>query len=603
MKYIYKFTLLILLLAFASPVFAYAEESNDTTTITDTEMETLYTVTGIESYEQLSRLEPVEIVRGICQNTDPLLYYVRDNNLLKVNATIEDNAGNITTQALFVTWSFSNSETTVTDTTTCGEYLETGSIALPDSSYKWKEGILSTLTLPVKVYDPEEPIEIVSLEEVWNEFDMAFSLEKNKSIDELLQKAPRQTAWPCFDAAGNEYASPVIYDTSNVKENTTGIYYIQATFKEPLNCRFADTLTIPTYSIPVTVQAPGQPRLDLFYLSANYEFILFPWVTTGINLDTIEVWLSENEGEWRKLVLNDEAYIHDSMLDLYAWYLNEGSSYRIQVKYEGGETGIASFTYEWDMLSDGKYIEGDRDGGDTDGNPTGESGSSETPVITGDNETGKKDPVPTETPANKAPSPTPKPSLVQEIPFSEREKPYLLGTEINLMLKNRESVRFSGGTIMLDISKAVIESLDLADTDRFLVTILPLDNNGFSIEMLLNESVITTLPSMEISMPYHQNENTIPVLINDSGEKIALGNFISDAGIVTFTIQETGTFYVKNEEITVPDTLAGNPLTTAEITVTKNKTNAIWATIIICSAVIAITTVIAIFIYNNKRRT
>ena len=45
-----------------------------------------------------------------------------------------------------------------------------------------------------------------------------------------------------------------------------------------------------------------------------------------------------------------------------------GSGYRLQVDYDGGQTGILSFTYADEIVLEG-YHEGDRDGGDAGGNP------------------------------------------------------------------------------------------------------------------------------------------------------------------------------------------------------------------------------------------
>lgn len=48
--------------------------------------------------------------------------------------------------------------------------------------------------------------------------------------------------------------------------------------------------------------------------------------------------------------------------------LAPGSSYRLQVDYDGGQTGILSFTYADEIVLEG-YHDGDRDGGDAGGNP------------------------------------------------------------------------------------------------------------------------------------------------------------------------------------------------------------------------------------------
>ena len=56
------------------------------------------------------------------------------------------------------------------------------------------------------------------------------------------------------------------------------------------------------------------------------------------------------------------------MLSIGTRLLTPGSSYRLQVDYDGGQTGILSFTYADEIVLEG-YHEGDRDGGDAGGNP------------------------------------------------------------------------------------------------------------------------------------------------------------------------------------------------------------------------------------------
>ncbi len=641
----------VLLLTFGASIQVYASEM-DTVSENPEPVSTMeYTITGIENSEQLGNLAPFELVRRSIQNTEPFFYHIYNNGLLYVTANIEDSNGNTTSQRLFVSWTCWDNSTTVTNTTVCGDYIETGIIQLPDDSYKWGEGVLSVLALPVRVYDPAEPVEIVELYEVWNEFDVAFSLEQNDSIEELLlneeDTISLQTAWPCFDADGNEYLCPVVYNTENVIEDTVGMYNITVTFNAPLNCRFSENLDLPTYSIPVTVQASGQPRLDASYLSPSTEFIIFPWITSGIDLDSMEVWMSENDGEWRMLKLNQKAYIHPTMLEIYAWDLTGGYSYQIQVDYEGGRTGIASFTYGWDILSDKGYIEGDRDGGDTDGNPPTDSEDAENPLPTppgnstdnGNSSTEETNnytdsgsntvppiseavealqPITDTTVLPKEPSPNREVlsddtdhEPATETPVSadaesNREEPYLLGSEIALMLENLGTAHFSEETIMLDIPEDAIASLNISGTDRLLVTVLPLENNSFSIDISVNDVAVTTLSGMQISLPYQPAENTTPVLMNEDNEKVADGDYTPQTGLVSFTINETGTFYIQDEEVPMQDTFSDNTLAVTEITTSdKSNDNSVFKLIAAVAAVTVIGSAagVAIFVYTKKRRT
>ena len=605
------------------------------------ETDASYTITAIESSNgmDLDNLAPYELIRRSSQNTEPLMTYIDNNGLfnLTVTATIKDREGNETSDdlTLRVSWTCWDDSTTVTDTTVCGDYIEIGTIQLPDNSYAWLDGVSSVLRLPVRVYDPAEPVEIIKLEEVENDFNTAFSIEQNSSIEEFLQNDSNsislQTAWPCYDAEGNEYLCPVVYHTDSVRTDTVGTYDMTVTFEAPLNCRFSDGLTVPSYSIPVSIQAPGQPRLDLSYISAPFfDFIHFPWITSGIDLDSMEVWMSEDNGEWQMLELDEEAYIYPTMLDIYAWDLNEDSSYQIQVKYEGGQTGIASFTYEWDILSNKEYVEGDRDGGDTDGNPPDDSDENESTGNHTQNDS-KEDKnssadtnslvgMPTESIVNipaQSPDTAKSPEALSNTPESlpadndnepanevsaptiapsDRETPFLFGSEIALMLKNLGTARFSVERIMLNIPAETIASLHISDTDRFLVTILPLESNGFSIDISVNDHAVTTLSDMQISLPHQPAENATPVLMNEAGTKVADGDYNPDTGLTSFIINETGTFTIK-------DTFAGNTLTVTEISKADKDSNhsvfkliATVTTVILCSATIAIT------IYTKKRR-
>lgn len=646
-----KFLLLssiVLLLTIGTSFRVYASEPDAEGTASDTVSTASYTVTGIENSEQLSNLAPFEMVRLSSQNTEPLFYHIFNNSLLNVTAIIGESDGTITTRTLPVSWSCWDDSTTITDTTVCGEYMETGIIQLPDDSYAWGEGVLSELTLLVRVYDPDTPVEIVELLEVQNDFDVAFSLEQNGSIDSILNTL--QKKWPCYDAAENEYLCPIVYNTEDVRNDEVGIYDITVTFEEPLNCRFSDSLTVPSYSIPVTVQAPGQPRLDLCHIGP-FGFI-FPWITSGIDLETMEVWMSENSDEWKKLEPDWDIAIYESMLLIYNDILPKGSSYRIQVDYEGGQTGIASFTYTDEGLSNTGYIEGDRDGGDTEGNPPTNSGNDEntntTPPTDFGNDANTNNTPPTDSTNNGSNSgtsdtvstPEKKATVIEEdntlkensstkndsseikkedssTPaddseteketkelIADREEPYLLGSEITLMLKNLDTARFSAESIMLDIPQDAIASLNLSDNDHLLVTILPLENNGFSIDILLNDIAVTALSSMQISLPYQPAENTTPVLMNEYGKKVASGDYEPDTGLVSFTINETGTFYIKDEVVSMQDTFSANTLTVTEISTPEKDTDnfvfkliAIMATVITCSAAVAI------YIYTKKRKT
>lgn len=84
------------------------------------------------------------------------------------------------------------------------------------------------------------------------------------------------------------------------------------------------------------------------------------------DLAAVRVWLSEDGGPWEEIT--DGAYWDETQLSLFTDLLNTGCHYRIQADYDGGQTGILSFLYADEIVLEG-YHDGDRDGGDTGGNP------------------------------------------------------------------------------------------------------------------------------------------------------------------------------------------------------------------------------------------
>ena len=156
----------------------------------------------------------------------------------------------------------------------------------------------------------------------------------------------------------------VEWDFSDIDLNTAGLYHAAGRLTAPENTIFADCVDFPEISIPVSVQAPGSPDINCFLVRRGSLY--FPWVTPPGGLDEISVWLSENNGSWNRL--ESGVYVGQEMLSIATRLLAPGSSYRLQVDYDGGQTGILSFTYADEIVLEG-YHEGDRDGGDAGGNP------------------------------------------------------------------------------------------------------------------------------------------------------------------------------------------------------------------------------------------
>ena len=256
-----------------------------------------------------------------------------------------------------VAWDFS-----AIDQTTPGEYTAAGRIELPEG-YAFGETVLQELQISVRV--EEMPPAVITSIEQWYPYTDAFAVQQGsetEALEALFAASPYYLE--CYAENGTSYTAVVEWDFSGIDLNTVGLYHAIGKLTAPANTAFAEGIAFPEISIPVSVQAPGRPDINCF-LSARGN-LHFPWVTPPGELDEISVWLSENNGSWNQL--ENGIYVGREMLSIATRLLTPGSSYRLQVDYDGGQTGILSFTYADEIVLEG-YHDGDRDGGDAGGNP------------------------------------------------------------------------------------------------------------------------------------------------------------------------------------------------------------------------------------------
>ena len=256
-----------------------------------------------------------------------------------------------------VAWDFS-----AIDQTTPGEYTAAGRIELPEG-YAFDEAVLQELQISVRV-EEMTPAVITSIEQ-WYPYTDAFAIQQGsetETLENLFAFSPYYLE--CYAENGTSYTAVVEWDFSGIDLNTVGLYHAMGKLTAPENTAFAEGIAFPEISIPVSVQAPGSPDINCFLVRRGSLY--FPWVTLPGNLDKVSIWLSENNGSWKRL--ENGVYVGQEMLSIATHLLTPGSSYRLQVDYDGGQTGILSLTYADEIVLEG-YHEGDRDGGDAGGNP------------------------------------------------------------------------------------------------------------------------------------------------------------------------------------------------------------------------------------------
>ena len=421
-----------------------------------------------------------------------------------------------------VAWDFS-----AIDQTTPGEYTAAGRIELPEG-YAFGETVLQELQISVRV--EEMPPAVITSIEQWYPYTDAFAVQQGsetETLENLFAFSPYYLE--CYAENGTSYTAVVEWDFSGIDLNTVGLYHATGRLTAPANTAFAEGIAFPEISIPVSVQAPGRPDINCF-LSARGN-LHFPWVTPPGELDEISVWLSENNGSWNRL--ESGVYVSQEMLSIATRLLTPGSSYRLQVDYDGGQTGILSFTYADEIVLEG-YHEGDRDGGDAGGNPPDT-------II---------QPPPEDTALQQPPeSADSKKPVFSE--FFDETTDRISGTLFLMMLQTGEQrAVFSKQGITLSIPKDALPE-GIQNEDQIEVIIQKDTDGGFSFSFSINGTVLNSLPDVSVMLPYPNDPAAGTLFLGDeNGVEIPMTGYDDAAKAASFQISHTGTYTIVGKEDT-----------------------------------------------------
>ena len=481
-----------------------------------------------------------------------------------------------------VAWDFS-----AIDQTTPGEYTAAGRIELPEG-YAFGEAVLRELQISVRV--EEMPPAVITSIEQWYPYTDAFAVQQGsgtEALEALFAASPYYLE--CYAENGTSYTAVVEWDFSGIDLNTVGLYHATGRLTAPENTIFADRVDFPEISIPVSVQAPGSPDINCFLVRRGSLY--FPWVAPSGELDEISVWLSENNGSWNRL--ESGVYVGQEMLSIATRLLTPGSSYRLQVDYDGGQTGILSFTYADEIVLEG-YHEGDRDGGDAGGNPP------DTIIQPPPEDTDDQDDGFTDRPSTKPPKPpvtndggmdsddsedalepdagSDEPTIpeietpvvsdqpeentaLQQPPESaDSKKPVfseffdettdrISGTRFLMMLQTGEQrAVFSKQGITISIPKDALPE-GIQNEDQIEVIIQKDTDGGFSFSFSINGTALNSLPDVSVMLPYPNDPAADTLFLGDeSGVEIPMTGYDDAAKAASFQISHTGTYTLAVKE-------------------------------------------------------
>lgn len=489
-----------------------------------------------EAPEEVSPVLVTEIqkedeLRSLPDFTLPLRATPSDDDLEEIyqlalqyqNVCATVSAGEEIRQETFpVSWDFS-----AIDQTTPGEYTAAGRIELPEG-YAFGEAVLQELQISVRV--EEMPPAVITSIEQWYPYTDAFAVQQGsetEALEALFAASPYYLE--CYAENGTSYTAVVEWDFSGIDLNTVGLYHATGRLTAPENTIFADRVDFPEISIPVSVQAPGSPDINCFLVRRGSLY--FPWVAPPGELDEISVWLSENNGSWNRL--ESGVYVGQEMLSIATRLLTPGSSYRLQVDYDGGQTGILSLTYADEIVLEG-YHEGDRDGGDAGENPPDT-------II---------QPPPEDTALQQPPeSADSKKTVFSE--FFDETTDRISGTRFLMMLQTGEQrAVFSKQGITISIPKDALPE-GIQNEDQIEVIIQKDPDGGFSFSFSINGTALSSLPDVSVMLPCPNDPAAGTLFLGDeSGVEIPMTGYDDAAKAASFQISHTGTYTIVGKEDT-----------------------------------------------------
>ena len=465
-----------------------------------------------------------------------------------VSATVIEN-NESRSERFSVCWDFS-----AIDQTTLGDYAATGRIELPEG-YCFGENVLKELVISVHV-EKTPPAVIISIEQ-WYPYTDAFALPQGsteETLNHLLRFSPHHLE--CYTENKISYSALVEWDLSDIDFDTVGLYQAKGQLAAPENTEFADGIVFPEISIPVSIQAPGRP--DINCVIATRGNLRFPWITPPGDPDKINVWLSENDEPWKQL--ENGVYAGQEMLSIKTHLLTPGNSYRLQVDYDGGQTGILSFTYSDKLVLKG-YYKGDRDGGDAKGNPfdsitqpppeqkveqNGDENKDKNPDREND-PTDRTENASSMKPLSKAEAASdPKEPSSSEMTFTEffdDTTDRISGARLLMMLQTgKQKASFSKQGITIRVPRASLPK-DIQNNDQIEVIIKKISDRSFSFSFCINGVSFDSLPGASVMLPYPQETAADSLyLCDESGIKIPVSDYDDAAKAAFFPIDHTGTY-------------------------------------------------------------
>ena len=533
------------------------------------------TILEILNSDALSALDPVVIVQNTSENNDALL--MRILQLQSVSARVRTADSEETTIRLSVDWNVGRLDLPQIDVSVAGEYEELGTIVFPDG-YTCADHVLRTLRLPVHVVLPDSPVVLTKVD-AWTAEGEAYAITTGSDLSAFIS-TNLPGLWSCYDASDTLYQADICWNTDSVNTTTPGLYWLTGTLAAPAHTAFAETLAVPVLRVPVSVQDPKHPDINCIFPARGK--LCLPIAGLPGDPAQIRIRLCTHDGIWQDITDSGDCQISSDAIYLSNSLFTPQETYKLQVTYEGGKTGILTFLFD-ETLEHFQYSGGDRDGGDS-GTGKEDDRIQPAPELPETKQTEPEQPDTFQTETTLTETKTPEsssepfrpstawqteanPNVNQTSGQTEAntksnqasgqtehftsDYDWISGTRLLLTLETSGCAQFSKHGISISVPEAALHALSIACEDFFRITILQASDDTFSFFFEKNETVIPTLPGVQIMLPWSGDDKYGLLLLDEQRCIISYGSCDPNSHIASFVTDQTGTFQIVPDDGTV----------------------------------------------------
>lgn len=339
---------------------------------------------------------------------------------------------------------------------------------------------------------------------------MVYAVRKGQNLREI-EKDLEETFYilgsTCTEyedtAANPSVVLQSVWDFSQVDTAVPGVYKVTGTFVAPEGYALEQELTVPEAVAWITVQRPDKPEVQICYLERT-DTLLFPMILdafTDSQLNDMEVYLKESGKDQR---LEKENYYFDRRgLHLGRKALRQNQEYGVYVVYPGGSTGIYTFQYNEDLITNEHWYErnyADRDGKDFPDIDNGQEKVTDTSTV-------------------------------------------LVGNRLSdLMSAGASQIPFEKDGVLIKIPSEDVKDWEVGADDEIQVDISK-ENEKVSIKVSQNGEEITRIPGMTIEVPYTSGRYTTILTDEDGNSYTGTENAVQ--GVAVIPVDKTGEYTVQ----------------------------------------------------------